>query len=63
MTTANAEETAAKLTINPIANPIVEIANIRSIAALHHNTIAYKHAGPEPQMNDCRQNAVNPSGV
>jgi hypothetical protein len=35
VTTANADETTAKFTINPIANPIAEIANIRSMAALH----------------------------
>jgi len=34
VTTANADETAARLTINPIA----EIANIRSMAALHRIT-------------------------
>jgi hypothetical protein len=35
VTTASADETAARLTIIPIANPIAEIANIRSMAALH----------------------------
>jgi hypothetical protein len=47
LTTASADETAARLTINPIA----EIANIRSMAALHFQHRTFKHGHRERQVN------------